>query len=100
MPRSLCSMYRPDIPAPTTTASTSGTPLTAVFDGWWCVWVMCSCSSRGSRGGCSADPGEVVSGGLGGELAVDDLGGEDLFQRSEEHTSELQSRQYPVCRFL
>src|SRR3712207_8065844 len=26
--------------------------------------------------------------------------GEDLLQRSEEHTSELQSRQYLVCRLL
>src|SRR3712207_8216588 len=27
-------------------------------------------------------------------------GGRDLFRRSEEHTSELQSRQYLVCRLL
>src|SRR3712207_7124586 len=32
-----------------------------------------------------------------GELAADDAAAED---RSEEHTSELQSRQYLVCRLL
>src|SRR3712207_7569988 len=26
--------------------------------------------------------------------------GRDQYRRSEEHTSELQSRQYPVCRLL
>src|SRR3712207_7394278 len=28
------------------------------------------------------------------------VGGDELFGRSEEHTSELQSRQYVVCRLL
>src|SRR3712207_7398889 len=33
------------------------------------------------------------------DWALDDQGGEPIF-RSEEHTSELQSRQYLVCRLL
>src|SRR3712207_109635 len=38
---------------------------------------------------------------LGGELlAIRILGHSVLQLRSEEHTSELQSRQYPVCRLL
>src|SRR3712207_8629910 len=38
----------------------------------------------------------------GKRYAVKDLSGEivDAFGRSEEHTSELQSRQYLVCRLL
>src|SRR3712207_7059137 len=40
--------------------------------------------------------GDVVVGDVGAELALGDLRG----QRSEEHTSELQSRQYLVCRLL
>src|SRR3712207_7824270 len=43
----------------------------------------------------------------GGHLIVDDYGAleecaraVDEFRRSEEHTSELQSRQYLVCRLL
>src|SRR3712207_9034098 len=36
------------------------------------------------------DEGQVARGGAGGEL----------LDRSEEHTSELQSRQYLVCRLL
>src|SRR3712207_7349299 len=38
----------------------------------------------------------------GGELKVGDIrqGGPFRFWRSEEHTSELQSRQYLVCRLL
>src|SRR3712207_8356050 len=35
-----------------------------------------------------------------GELAVLDDAGLDVALRSEEHTSELQSRQYLVCRLL
>src|SRR3712207_6881744 len=33
-------------------------------------------------------------------VQVDQPGGHDLPRRSEEHTSELQSRQYLVCRLL
>src|SRR3712207_7283995 len=38
------------------------------------------------------------AGGGVGEGAAEELGG--VVQRSEEHTSELQSRQYLVCRLL
>src|SRR3712207_8294861 len=38
---------------------------------------------------------------LGVQLAIDDFGtGYSSLSRSEEHTSELQSRQYLVCRLL
>src|SRR3712207_8245602 len=40
--------------------------------------------------------GEVVGVALPPDLAV----GDDVQPRSEEHTSELQSRQYLVCRLL
>src|SRR3712207_8321641 len=55
---------------------------------------------RGEGGGAGADP---VGGGRDAEL--DALQGEGLAlavqrQRSEEHTSELQSRPYLVCRLL
>src|SRR3712207_6996517 len=33
-------------------------------------------------------------------LGIDDIGLFELNERSEEHTSELQSRQYLVCRLL
>src|SRR3712207_9199770 len=44
------------------------------------------------------EPGEVAE--LAGQLDTDDAVAiiEDLEERSEEHTSELQSRQYLVCR--
>src|SRR3712207_7101989 len=45
---------------------------------------------------CTARPGIVI--GKGGQ-DVDKLK-EELKKRSEEHTSELQSRQYLVCRLL
>src|SRR3712207_7792821 len=37
---------------------------------------------------------------LGGAEGLDLPGGQEVGQRSEEHTSELQSRQYLVCRLL
>src|SRR3712207_6967989 len=41
------------------------------------------------------------SGRMTSRLAIDDRSGADLeCSRSEEHTSELQSRQYLVCRLL
>src|SRR3712207_7012301 len=36
----------------------------------------------------------------GGRVVRHDLAGEGAIGRSEEHTSELQSRQYLVCRLL
>src|SRR3712207_8150166 len=47
--------------------------------------------------GSGADPVEVAGVGLYGQQ-VATVGGSDY--RSEEHTSELQSRQYLVCRLL
>src|SRR3712207_7006060 len=38
--------------------------------------------------------------GLGADRQRDLLGGQAAVGRSEEHTSELQSRQYLVCRLL
>src|SRR3712207_7262261 len=52
-----------------------------------------SCSSTGSSSPCAAAGGTVVSAGKGGPGQVGS-------ERSEEHTSELQSRQYLVCRLL
>src|SRR3712207_7858274 len=37
---------------------------------------------------------------LGGDVVGDPVDAWDLADRSEEHTSELQSRQYIVCRLL
>src|SRR3712207_6895081 len=67
---------------------------------------------EGNPGG-RADLGEVHGGGHlhAGDVDRDvlgDVGGErldgqlarDVLERSEEHTSELQSRQYLVCRLL
>src|SRR3712207_8428644 len=46
--------------------------------------------SLGAAGSCT----------IGGNLATNAGGTGVLRYRSEEHTSELQSRQYPVCRLL
>src|SRR3712207_8138035 len=73
-------------------------PYTTLFrSGWW------------RRGGAERVDGRDSAGGeVGGadglaeeahELEVQ-RGGEELDARSEEHTSELQSRQYIVCRLL
>src|SRR3712207_7890441 len=54
---------------------------------------------QGLEVGRVVDPGEAVQRpAVGGDLAEDLAGLERL--RSEEHTSELQSRQYLVCRLL
>src|SRR3712207_7560577 len=47
----------------------------------------------------SADPGPAC-GRAAGELYAGPAAAQDLPDRSEEHTSELQSRQYLVCRLL
>src|SRR3712207_7528079 len=44
--------------------------------------------------------GEVTRAQAGGFLMALRVRGEALDERSEEHTSELQSRQYLVCRLL
>src|SRR3712207_8723502 len=46
------------------------------------------------------DPREDVRRDQGGEDAADHATGRQRQIRSEEHTSELQSRQYLVCRLL
>src|SRR5690606_41620058 len=48
--------------------------------------------------GLSLDPFALFDGGLG--LAEVGIGGRHVVQRSEEHTSELQSRENLVCRLL
>src|SRR6202451_2267395 len=54
--------------------------------------------SRGATAGCSA------TGKIAHQLSRQDMGGRDRFSRirsrSEEHTSELQSPEYLVCRLL
>src|SRR5690606_40995910 len=42
----------------------------------------------------------LINGVLGNDLLGGDLVGADLLARSEEHTSELQSREKLVCRLL
>src|SRR3712207_7448737 len=57
--------------------------------------------ARGAGGGgdgTSADAAGVDGGGEG--AGPEALPGVDRVPRSEEHTSELQSRQYLVCRLL
>src|SRR3712207_7395152 len=56
----------------------------------------------GDRGSAGLDPrGDVEQRGeLSGGAPGDDAGQVALEHRSEEHTSELQSRQYLVCRLL
>src|SRR3712207_7140736 len=54
--------------------------------------------ARVERGGGLAD-GEELPAGLPRQLA-EALRGRARRERSEEHTSELQSRQYLVCRLL
>src|SRR3712207_9281003 len=53
---------------------------------------------KSSATGCRGDPSASSrhSGGAGGKLRG--ITGEVAAARSEEHTSELQSRQYLVCR--
>src|SRR3712207_8426000 len=69
-------------------------------------------SGRGAGAGCGAGGGRSAGGvrgagaagrGVAGGAARGPGGGdgpERVGQRSEEHTSELQSRQYLVCRLL
>src|SRR3712207_7352461 len=52
---------------------------------------------RGRLRAVGLDVGHV---GGAGQDVVDERAGHELAVRSEEHTSELQSRQYLVCRLL
>src|SRR3712207_8643423 len=54
-------------------------------------------------GSSPVPPGDLRAGDFDGDGLTDlfcTVGGEWLIRRSEEHTSELQSRQYLVCRLL
>src|SRR3712207_8665145 len=73
---------------PDPTLSRSLRSLRRVLSGQWLLWVA---------RGLEASPQGPVS-GLAQWYAAR-VGG-DLAARSEEHTSELQSRQYLVCRLL
>src|SRR3712207_7779235 len=53
-----------------------------------------------SQGGDHQDDAHRPVAAQGAHLHVRHLPGERLAVRSEEHTSELQSRQYLVCRLL
>src|SRR3712207_8318739 len=56
-----------------------------------------------SRAGCDRDRTHEDQGQTAGQNRTEDGGAQDngvLGRRSEEHTSELQSRQYLVCRLL
>src|SRR5258707_11767054 len=55
------------------------------------------CADAGRRRSHAADSGAAAVPGSAGERSTAAEPGED---RSEEHTSELQSRQYLVCRLL
>src|SRR5947209_13828604 len=50
--------------------------------------------------GAAARGAEATRWRRGGRRVRQRLGGDDVPGRSEEHTSELQSRQYLVCRLL
>src|SRR3712207_8896438 len=61
------------------------------------------CSPLGSRGGAAKKPppaAVIVENELVGGVRLRGVGTCSDEHRSEEHTSELQSRQYLVCRLL
>src|SRR3712207_7571059 len=62
-------------------------PYTTLFRSWW--WGRLDRRGRGRQGRCLA---RARAGVVSGDAAP--------HRRSEEHTSELQSRQYLVCRLL
>src|SRR3712207_8504370 len=58
-------------------------------------------AQEGGRGGDEAQAGLAEEGGEVGARVIPEIGLVEGFRkRSEEHTSELQSRQYLVCRLL
>src|SRR3712207_8496508 len=60
-------------------------------------------AQHAARARCGRGRGGALDGGAGGRgVGPDSDGGAggDSLARSEEHTSELQSRQYLVCRLL
>src|SRR3712207_7908839 len=82
-PRSTLFPYTTLFRSRCSTGSTSG-----------CRWSPCASASGCSTGSCAPPDGPAV-GDHGAEGAT-----RRATARSEEHTSELQSRQYLVCRLL
>src|SRR3712207_8608100 len=78
-PRSTLLPYTTLFRSPLTSAAPTFTKHFCSWPARWCAWA----ASIGARGGS-----EVV------------VSAPEAAQRSEEHTSELQSRQYLVCRLL
>src|SRR3712207_6995148 len=82
-------------------------PYTTLFRSWHfprrISFVRCGRACVGLKGGFQrpklpslpVQPGTALP-----QRAVGRLGAQDEIPRSEEHTSELQSRQYLVCRLL
>src|SRR3712207_8083355 len=60
---------------------------------------LAACGNVGSSGGSGPSAEEEGGGGGGPTIAVGSKNFTEQY-RSEEHTSELQSRQYLVCRLL
>src|SRR5438445_5342027 len=68
-------------------------PYTTLFRSWFAQYILPPAISRVIREG-PASPGTRTVAPVPSRLA------RQIFPRSEEHTSELQSRQYLVCRLL
>src|SRR3712207_7225982 len=84
-------------------------PYTTLFRSAWRIWPTSGQPAtvlvhhpKGSRRRACSSPGLRLGCWYRGGFAVDDrcVGFGLLVGRSEEHTSELQSRQYLVCRLL
>src|SRR5690349_24072782 len=72
---------------------TLGLPLVVRYGGDWA-----EVDAGSTRIGLHPTDGKIAAGGGTASFYVDDLAG--LAKRSEEHTSELQSRRDLVCRLL
>src|SRR3712207_7005378 len=77
-------------------------PYTTLFRSFWSVLVRVRpCRSLSGRSHNSAESLTQRAADLAGDGVVSaGVVGADVAVRSEEHTSELQSRQYLVCRLL
>src|SRR3712207_7086190 len=69
-------------------------PYTTLFRSSWCIRTLDAPAEGAPLVPMLATPGELPPPGQ------DDAWGYEFKWRSEEHTSELQSRQYLVCRLL
>src|SRR3712207_7796194 len=71
----------------------------------FCQFAICAADEAIKNSGLNLDEinkdrfGVIVGSGVGGINTIEEQA-EKLIERSEEHTSELQSRQYLVCRLL